>query len=83
MRFSCVGSAELSAFFVGSSWALRELVRELLRELGVRSFMSSLALHRALRRMAGLVFIFCVCVLGGSGGRVPKARRRRVCRFAV
>ena len=30
-------------------------------------------LHHALRRMAGLVFLFCF--LEGAGGRLPKARR--------
>ena len=43
---------------------------------GVPLFVHALTLHRALRRMAGLVFLFDFL---GAGGRLPKARRGRVC----
>ena len=38
--------------------------------------------HRALRRMAGLVFFLVFRVLG-AGGRLPKARRGRFFFFAI
>ena len=39
------------------------------------SLREALALHRALRRMAGLVFLLFFL---GADGRLPKARRGRV-----